>query len=51
VTQKRGDFIGAEFARMSPAMKHDEPPDPLQVGLLRADAVMADTYELPDLIQ
>ena len=42
---------GSHVARMTLAVKEDETPNPIGVGLLCADAVVLDAAALPDLVQ
>jgi hypothetical protein len=47
VVEKSGDLHGAQLARVALAMKMDETPDPVNIGLLRADAVMLEPDSIP----
>ena len=46
VSEKRGDLVGAEIARMTAAVEMDEAADPVDVGRLGAYRVVAQ----PDLV-
>src|SRR6185312_4718190 len=49
--KERFDFRAAQLAWVLLAIRHDEPADPANVGLLGAQAVMFDAHPTPDLIK
>jgi len=51
MSQKFGDFLFGHFSRMPFAMVDDEPLNPVDVSLLRADAVMFAADDVPHLIK
>ena len=51
VTEEGGELLPTHVARMALAVKEDEPADPLDIRLLGTNAVVANAYELADLIQ
>ena len=51
MSQKFGDFLFGHFSRMTFAVIDDEPLNPVNVGLLSADAVMFASDDVPHLIK
>ena len=51
MSEKFGDFLFGHFSRMSFAVVDDEPLNPVDVRLLRADAVMFASDDVPHLIK
>jgi hypothetical protein len=49
--QKRGDLRGTQRGGMRLPMKHDIPPDPMDVRLLGPATVVSDADSVPDTIQ
>ena len=48
--QERLDLGFAHLFRMSFVVQEDEPLDPMDIGLLRAHAVVSATYDVPYLV-
>ncbi len=47
--QRGGDFIGAEFARITFIMEQNESPDPLHICPLSTNVIVPGSYQLTEL--